>query len=461
MSATTDSVIQVAKELKSSLSKNAQVLLDPLSEDFKISMKRWSEADVKTPGVIFKPASEEDVVTIVNAAIRSKVPFVPKSGGNSPWSTIGTTGWIIDLSLLTSINVDSSNETVTLQSGVQTKPLNIAVAKAGFVIQSPSGGGVGYIPFMLGGGSNQLAGMYGMACDSLVSAKVVTATKGLVIASATENEDLFWALKGAGQFFGLVVEVTMKIYKLESTITSWTCFFLESQVGEVAGVLEKVINGVDGMSPGMCAIVAPPGQTRPMLMVSVTNLRPEAEAEKFMAPLIALKPVQNIKKTVEFGNITDPSDVFGKPGLNTLLSCGLQRFDGKQFIEALDKWKKLVEEAPGAARTVFMFTWYSNEILKTIPEETTPWSHRDCPIWFMNFVAATDMDSNKIALRSTNEFIAQCQEDQKDKQKAMFPNHSREGNVKYRYRGEARLQKLWALKKTWDPEGVFTKHFLD
>lgn len=151
---------------------------------------------------------------------------------------------------------------MTLQSGVQAKTLNIAVASEGFVVQSPTGGAVGYIPFLLGGGSSILAGMYGMAVDSLVSAKVITATKGLVTAAADENPDLFWALKGAGQFFGVVVEVTVNIYKLEWPVISWTCIFLPGQIEEVAGALEGVVNGADAFSPGMCAVLVLPGQTK-------------------------------------------------------------------------------------------------------------------------------------------------------------------------------------------------------
>lgn len=280
MSSTMNTVINVATHLKSSLSKNAQVLIDPLDETFQTSMKRWSDEGVKTPAAILKPGCEEDILTIVSSpkcpigeesmlmksqvevALQNQIPFVPKSGGNSPWSSIGSEGWVIDLSLLTDIKVDVSNQTVTLQAGVQSKPLNVAVANAGFAIQSPSGSRVGYIPFMLGGGSTYLAGMYGMAADSLVSARVVTATKGLVIASEEENSDLFWALKGAGQFFGLVTEVTMKIYRLEHPITSWTCIFLPTQIQEVADVLDEVVNGCDALSPGMCAVLAPPGQNK-------------------------------------------------------------------------------------------------------------------------------------------------------------------------------------------------------
>jgi hypothetical protein len=119
-------------------------------------------------------------------------------------------------------------------------------------------------------------------------------------------------------------------------------------------------------------------------MVNITHFRPSSEAEVIMAPLLALNPVQNIKKTVEWGSITDSSDAFSKHGgLNTIVSCGLQRFDGKQFIVSLERWKKMVDEAPRAKRSLFMFTWFSNqnEMFKRIVDESSAWSHRDCAVW--------------------------------------------------------------------------------
>lgn len=197
----------------------------------------------------------------VDHAVKNSIPFVAKAGGYSPWSTIGPQGWIIDNSLLTGISLDINNHTATIQAGVLTKQLNVTVADAGFCIQTPAASAVGYIPFLLGGGSTWLAGMYGLAVDSLLSARVVTAVKGLVTASETENEDLFWALKGAGQFFGLVTEVTVKIFPLKQKITTWSCIFAPSQIKEVAGALEILANGDDVVkSPGMAAILAPPGQ---------------------------------------------------------------------------------------------------------------------------------------------------------------------------------------------------------
>lgn len=119
-------------------------------------------------------------------------------------------------------------------------------------------------------------------------------------------------------------------------------------------------------------------------MINITHFRPSSEAEIIMAPLLALNPVPNIKKTVECGNVTDSSDAFNKHGgLNTIVSCGLQRFDGRQFIESLEQWKKMVDEALGAKRSMFMFTWFSNqnEVFKRIEDESSAWSHRDCAVW--------------------------------------------------------------------------------
>lgn len=79
----------------------------------------------------------------------------------------------------------------------------------------------------------------------------------------------------------------------------------------------------------------------------------------------------------------------------------------------------------------------------------------------MGFMSAPDMDANKVAVESANEVVKYCQAEQKDEDIAMFPNHTRGDNLKYRYRGAERLEKLRALKRIWDPEGMFTRQLLD
>lgn len=100
--------------------------------------------------------------------------------------------------------------------------------------------------------------MHGLAIDALISARVVTATGRVVTASAIENVDLFWALKGAGQYFGIVLEVTVKIFPKTTDIISWACIYGPHQIKEASKALEEVINAGDQKSFGAAMITLPP-----------------------------------------------------------------------------------------------------------------------------------------------------------------------------------------------------------
>jgi FAD/FMN-containing dehydrogenase len=112
-----------------------------------------------------------------------------------------------------------------------------------------------------------LNGLYGMGVDSLISARVVTADpeKGTVVCSEEENKELFWAIKGAGQFFGVVTEVTMKIYPLREKDwpLSWTLVFAAGKMKEVATVLEEISKGEKAVrSPGVAMVMGLPGSDK-------------------------------------------------------------------------------------------------------------------------------------------------------------------------------------------------------
>lgn len=181
-----------------------------------------------------------------------------KGGGHSTWSTIGSGGWIIDLSLLRYISINTSEQTATIQAGVLTKPINEAVTNAGFMIHTANAANVGHIGFLLGGGSSVLLGLHGLAIDALISARVVTANGRIVIASAIENVDLFWALKGAGQYFGIVSEVSVKIFPKTTEIISWACIYGPHQIKEASKALKEVIDAGDQKSFGAAMITLPP-----------------------------------------------------------------------------------------------------------------------------------------------------------------------------------------------------------
>ncbi|KAH6715691.1 hypothetical protein BKA61DRAFT_547409 [Leptodontidium sp. MPI-SDFR-AT-0119] len=464
MSSEHNVAVDVAKTLVSVLSNEACIFTDQLTTEFKELLIRWSDVDVQVPSAILQPSCEGDISEIVKHAAKHNIPFIAKGGGHSTWSTIGSGGWIIDLSLLRSISINTSAQTATIQAGVLTKPVNEAVANAGFMIHSANAANVGHIGFLLGGGSSVLMGMHGLAIDALITARVVTATGRIVTASSTKNGDLFWALKGAGQYFGIVTEVTVKIFPQTTDIISWACIFTPPQIKEVAKAVKELVDGGDQKSFGVAMITLPPGlpgQTKPVITVSITHFRSEAEAEGIMKPLLAANPVAQMKRHTAFSNLTDAADKIDKKGgFKSVVSCGLKGFDPRKFEKCLDSWTGLVDEHPEAASTFFMFLWASKEGMKSFGDESSAYGHRDIGCWSFLWPSALDEEFFKAAVQSSEDFIELCQAGQEESGKAVFPSHSRVKSVEQRYRGVERRLKLGKVKRTWDPEGRFTKQFL-
>lgn len=118
-------------ELDDYISSGSQLLLDESAPAFQKYSSRWTDIDRQIPAGIVLPTSEEDVIKIVRWAVKKSIPYVVKSGGGSEWSTIDESGFILDLTQFSSINVDEAAQTVTVSGGVTTKELASALAEKG------------------------------------------------------------------------------------------------------------------------------------------------------------------------------------------------------------------------------------------------------------------------------------------------------------------------------------------
>lgn len=113
--------------LASKLSPSSTILSDEKSPAFAASMERWSDYGVETPFAIAQPKREEDIVRTVQEAVRASVPFVPKSGGHSPWSTVGQGGIVIDLSQYKGITNHVGENLTTVKGGTLIKELQMSL----------------------------------------------------------------------------------------------------------------------------------------------------------------------------------------------------------------------------------------------------------------------------------------------------------------------------------------------
>ncbi|KAK2609982.1 hypothetical protein N8I77_003446 [Diaporthe amygdali] len=159
------------------------------------------------------PASAQDVSRAIKFATRERLTIAVKGGGNhASGASSVEDGLVIDLGNLNGISVDRNKEEVTVGGGCRWGDVYSTLQKHGLVC---IGGGVhivGVGGHLTGGGWGPLTGKYGMGCDNILYARVALADGQIVSASATENQDLFWAIKGGSSQFGVVTDFVLRTY---------------------------------------------------------------------------------------------------------------------------------------------------------------------------------------------------------------------------------------------------------
>jgi FAD/FMN-containing dehydrogenase len=162
-----------------------------------------------------RPQSTAEVSTAVKALAAAGQPFAVRSGGHTNWAGSNNIegGVTVDLSLLDTTTFDEETETADLAPGARWRQVYAELHKHGRVVVGAREGGVGVAGFLLGGGGSYFCGQRGWACDNVVAYEVVLADGSIVTADEDNHPDLFRALKGGSNNFGIVTNFKMSTIK--------------------------------------------------------------------------------------------------------------------------------------------------------------------------------------------------------------------------------------------------------
>ncbi|WP_309062980.1 FAD-binding oxidoreductase [Streptomyces sp.] len=173
------------------------------------------------PAAVAYVAHADDIRTALAHARARAVPVAIRNGGHSyaGWSS-GNHRLIVDVSELGTVR--ASANTAVIGAGAKLIDVYRALAAKGVTIPGGSCPTVGVSGLTLGGGHGVVSRAYGLTCDSLTGATLVTADGTQLTADATENEDLFWALRGAGNgTFGVVTELRFRTHPAPQSVTGY------------------------------------------------------------------------------------------------------------------------------------------------------------------------------------------------------------------------------------------------
>lgn len=206
----------------------------PGDEGYDAARTIWNAMIDRRPALIAQCAGVADVIASVNFARSHRLPLAVRGGGhNVAGIALCDDGLVIDLSPMKGIRVDPVACIARVQGGVTWGELDqesqaFGLATTGGVIP-----GTGVAGLSRGGGLGWLMRAFGLACDNILSADVVTADGRLVTASATENADLFWGLRGGGGNFGVVTSLEFRLHKVGPDLVAGPLFHPLAKGGEV------------------------------------------------------------------------------------------------------------------------------------------------------------------------------------------------------------------------------------
>ena len=179
--------------------------ITPDDSDYDDARRVYNAMIDRRPNVIVRPAGVDDVVAAVDYARENGRPIAVRGGSHSvPGFGTGDDAVVIDLGRLQRVEVDAARRTARAEGGATWGAFNDATAAHGLATTGGIISTTGIGGLTLGGGIGYLARGFGLSCDNLRGAEVVTADGRVVAATPHENEDLFWALRGGGGNFGVV-----------------------------------------------------------------------------------------------------------------------------------------------------------------------------------------------------------------------------------------------------------------
>jgi FAD/FMN-containing dehydrogenase len=210
MSATSDLFASLRPHFKGEL-------IRPDDPDYFVARRVWNSAAQRSPGLIARCADIADVQSVVGAAASSGVLTAVRCGGHSlaGFSTCDS-GLVIDLTHLRSVTVDSEARRAHAAGGCLLGTIDSATQQAGLVFPAGVVSHTGAAGLILGGGTGWLTRLHGLSVDNVLGYTLVSADGSLVRANAQENADLYWALRGGGGNFGVVVDFELKLHPLTS-----------------------------------------------------------------------------------------------------------------------------------------------------------------------------------------------------------------------------------------------------
>jgi FAD/FMN-containing dehydrogenase len=366
-------------------------VFEPADAGYNEARQIWNASISKHPRIIARCSGVADVIAAVTFARANSLLTAIRGGGHNVGGRgLCDDGMVIDLSRMKSVFVDPASRIVRVQGGAtlgdvdrETHVFGLAIP-CGIVPKTGIGG------LTLGGGVGWLIRKYGMTVDNLLSAQVVTADGKVLTASASENEDLFWALRGGGGNFGVVTSFEFQAHPVATVLGGLVVYPRPAAVDVIRHFRDFMVSAPDELTAYVALLHGPDGS--PVVGVIPCYCGTLSDGERILQPLR------------KFGSpVMDTVQPMPYPVMQGLLGPSFP--DGNQNYWKSTMQRELPDDAISAIvehanalqspLSVVAVEYYGGAAGR-VSNEATAFPHRDLP-WDILFIAQwTDEEQTKM-----------------------------------------------------------------
>ena len=432
-------------------------LVAPGDVQYETARRVWNGMVDRRPAVIARCVDERDIATALRVAVERDLPVAVRGGGhNVAGNAVCDGGVVIDLAALKQIDVDPVRRIARVQPGVLLGELDRDTQEAGLATPTGNVSMTGLAGLTLGGGLGWIARKYGPTCDNLLSAQVITLVGEIVRASADENPDLLWGLRGGGGNFGVVSSFEYQLHDVEPDVLAGGVLYSFADAPAVFRFFaEFVSEAPDELSVTASTFRAAPGLPVPPEMYGeLVTILAVCYAGDLSAGEKALRPLRNFGRPL--------ADLIAPMPYTTLQTAsdaaypsGRQNYWKSHYIDEItdDLIATLIEHAPRMPSPLssFYFQHLGGAISRTGAEHAA-FGHRDGEFDFAILTVWQDPAQTDENVAWARDFFDAMQPHSTG---VYVNNLGTEGadRVKAAY-APATYDRLVGLKRTYDPRNV-------
>ena len=348
-------------------------LLRPGDGDYDTVRRVWNGMVDKRPALITQCAVTADVVDVVTFAREHDLLVSVRGGGhNIAGKSVCEGGVMIDLSGMNRVSVDPQRRTARVEGGAKLGDLDRASQPFGLATTAGVVSTTGVGGLTLGGGMGYLGRKHGLACDNLLSVEIVTAAGRVLKASADENPDLFWAVRGGGANVGIVTSFEFRLHPVGPLVYGGLVIHRIKDAKDVYRRFHDYCGtAADEVRAVAVLLTSPDGE--PVMALSICCIGPLDQAERIVQPLRSFgSPLADQVAPTPYLDIQAAGD--------QIFPTGLRFYWKSHFVKdfddnAIDVTLAHFANVP-SPRSVVILEQYGGAVARVAPDATA-FSHRD------------------------------------------------------------------------------------